>query len=174
MLVKHHHFSFYKNYSEVIVKETSARLFDLSEVKLTNIAFESIQPDARFLFANLKCLRLDYGRNGVDTTIQQIANTLDHFEEINTNNQHLDFIHIGIAHRQATKYEFQLLAKHRIQSLALTSNEIDSTIFEAMKDNLNCVTELSFSKRLFESNKIINPEENMLDFCAQTLVKLKW
>jgi hypothetical protein len=162
MILKNHSFDYFKEPFDWIIKEPSANLFNFDELTLREM-IGYIRSGARFLFANLKTLILDYA--GVNTRITYIDDTIVEFKQ---NCPQLDSIEIK--HLRTKTINFDMLAEHRIRSVSLSPKTGDAEItdrLDRMKNNFSHLLELSLPK--IDLNLL---NENSFDFCAPTLHKL--
>ncbi len=148
----------------MIIRESSAKLFNFERLILLE-PIESIQPDAQFLFANLR--RLDLIFSKYDASILEIAHTIDQFEQINTINDHKIAIDLQMSRMEEKSKNLELLAEYRVEKLHLFNQELSLNTLHCMNSSLNFVTQLNLTKCKFDKL-----DETAFEFCAQTLVKL--
>jgi hypothetical protein len=149
----------------LVVKEPSQILFNFEDVTLHD-PIESIQPDAQFLFANVKLLRFDFSSRSTPLSIKRIGRTIDQFEEINNTNSEIDSIELDLKDK-VKDLDFKFLANYRIQKLKLSCRELTLSTFRHMQNMLIYVTELNL-----EVCKFGVLSQTAFEFCAQTLIKL--
>jgi hypothetical protein len=99
----------------LIIKESSAKLFNFDRLVLRE-PIESIQPDAQFLFVNLKQIFLEFCNN--NASIREIARTINQFEQINIlNNRKIASIDLKLDEIREKSKDLELLAGYRIEKL---------------------------------------------------------
>ncbi len=128
---------------------------------------KSVRPDAQFLFANLKLLRLEFDVN-LHPPMQDIASMIDQFEQTNVNNHKIDSIEIKMSCLEQKSKDLGFLANHQVRKLNLAEEKFTLKKLRSMRNNLNFLTELDMSNCRF--NQL---DYTAFEFFAPTLVKLK-
>jgi Leucine-rich repeat (LRR) protein len=155
-------YNFAREAPGLIIKAPSKEIFGFTELTLSYFAdMGDLNPDAHFLFANLKKLRLDLPAE-CTAPITKIDRMINQFEQINSNNK-IEWIDVSFVKDEDEK--LHLLAKHSIQILRLSNSKL-------CMDDLMCglykLTELQFVKCTFD-----HIDHTAFDFCAQSLLKLE-
>jgi Leucine-rich repeat (LRR) protein len=162
-LIKNNNFDIAQEANEqLIIREPSSRLFNYDEIRL-KIMFDSILPDAQFLFGRIKRLQLDLTK--FYSNIDEIARMIKQFENAQLNGNQIDSIEIN--YMKVSGQNLDEFANYRIQRVEIKEEKLNHEDLNRMKNNFNYLTELQLS-----SCKIGPQVENVFEFCEKTLVKL--